>query len=82
MTRPGKLRYAGPIAGIQEALAAQSTEFLPLSLGVSTLTSALDAEVWGLPYRIPSPFRAGASCRLKLSSFSEGSPPQFRESIA
>merc|ERR1719163_806713 len=35
------LMYGGPLAGIRVALATRSTEFLPLSLGVTTLTCSL-----------------------------------------
>jgi hypothetical protein len=50
------IMYAGPIAGIQEALAAQSTEFLPLSLGVSTLTCSLPWTLFGFAIWNPNVF--------------------------
>lgn len=40
--------YMGPLAGLQQALASRSTRYLPLSLGVTTLTCSLPWFLFGL----------------------------------
>lgn len=55
------LMYTGPLAGVRRAWAQQSTEFLPLSLGVTTLTCSLPwcffgFAIWNPPIFVPNVF--------------------------
>jgi hypothetical protein len=57
--------YSGPLAGIKRALEAKSVEFLPLSLGLSTIVCAspwlvFGLAIWNINFWVPNLF--GVTC--------------------
>jgi solute carrier family 50 protein (sugar transporter) len=85
------IMYAGPLAGIHTALATMSVEFLPLSLGVSTVTCSLpwffygvaieNMNIW-LPNSCGIVFGAvQVSVYMYLTRFSDAVPAWHTDSI-